>query len=41
VAVLGVPGLLTRQAESELDLVDGRAMLLHRAGIDGHDSRPP
>ena len=28
VAVLGVPGLLTRQAESELDLVDGRAMLL-------------
>jgi pilus assembly protein CpaC len=28
VAVMGVPGLLTRQAESELDLVDGRAMLL-------------
>ncbi|MDR2788599.1 MAG: TrbG/VirB9 family P-type conjugative transfer protein [Candidatus Accumulibacter sp.] len=28
VSVLGVPGLLTRQAESELDLVDGRAMLL-------------
>jgi pilus assembly protein CpaC len=28
VAVLGVPGLLTRQAESELDLVDGKAMLL-------------
>jgi pilus assembly protein CpaC len=28
VEVLGVPGLLTRQAESELDLVDGKAMLL-------------
>jgi pilus assembly protein CpaC len=28
VAVLGVPGLLTRQAESELDLMDGQAMLL-------------
>ncbi|MDR2452005.1 MAG: TrbG/VirB9 family P-type conjugative transfer protein [Candidatus Accumulibacter sp.] len=28
VAVLGVPGLLTRQAESELDLVDGKSMLL-------------
>ncbi|MDR2031788.1 MAG: pilus assembly protein N-terminal domain-containing protein, partial [Azoarcus sp.] len=28
VAVLGVPGLLTRQAESELDFVDGKAMLL-------------
>ena len=28
VSVLGVPGLLTRQAESELDLVDGRSMLL-------------
>lgn len=28
VAVLGVPGLLTRQVESELDLVDGKAMLL-------------
>lgn len=28
VAVLGVPGLLTRKAESELDLVEGQAMLL-------------
>jgi pilus assembly protein CpaC len=28
VKVLGVPGLLTRQAESELDLIDGKAMLL-------------
>jgi pilus assembly protein CpaC len=28
VAVMGVPGLLTRQAESELDLVNGKSMLL-------------
>lgn len=28
VAVMNVPGLLTRKAESELDLVEGRAMLL-------------
>jgi pilus assembly protein CpaC len=28
VTVLGVPGLLSRKAESELDLIDGKAMLL-------------
>jgi pilus assembly protein CpaC len=28
VEIMGVPGLLTRQVESELDLVDGQAMLL-------------
>jgi pilus assembly protein CpaC len=28
VTVMGVPGLLTRKAESELDLIDGKSMLL-------------
>jgi pilus assembly protein CpaC len=28
VAVMGVPGLLTRKAESELDLIEGQSMLL-------------
>ncbi|MDR2452738.1 MAG: TrbG/VirB9 family P-type conjugative transfer protein [Candidatus Accumulibacter sp.] len=36
VAVLGVPGLLTRQVESELDLVDGKSMLL--SGLASHET---
>ena len=44
VAVMGVPGLLTRKAMSELDLVEGQSMLLsglasHSAG-EGEDRVP-
>jgi pilus assembly protein CpaC len=44
VAVMGVPGLLTRKAMSELDLVEGQSMLLsglasHTAG-EGEDRVP-